>query len=218
MITAWLAGSEVPLQPSRNQAREWAIEELSRREYQEARPSLISRFLIWLWEHVNGWQGPHSPAASVGAVIALAVFALVVIWAVRRSGGLYRNARRQVGDAMEGRPLIAAEHYGAADRAAAAGDWNTAVVERFRGIIRELEERTILNPRSGRTADEIAAEAARAVPALDRQFVRAARVFDDVRYGGQSAEQAQDGVLRELSAQLRSIRVADLRPLTGAAR
>lgn len=215
MIMLIPAASDVPLQPSRDQAREWAIRELSGRAYQEARPSLINRALSWLWEHVNGWQSPHSPGASIGAVIAIAVLALVLIWAVRRSGGLHRNARAQTGAALESRPMTADEHYAAADRAGVAGDWNVAVVERFRAIVRELEERTILNPQHGRTADEIADGAASAVPALGRQFIDAARIFDDVRYGGQTATQAQDGALRELSAQLRGVRVAGLPALAG---
>lgn len=209
MTTGWSA-SDVPLRPARNQAREWAIEELSRRDYQEARPSLISRALTWLWEHVSGWQGPHSPAASTGAVIAMAVLAMVVIWAVRRSGGLGRTERTQTRAALGVRPATAAEHRSAADRARAAADWNTAVVERFRAIVRELEERTVLTAQSGRTADEIAADAARALPALSAQFAGAATIFDDVRYGGRDGTRQWDDALRELAGQLDAVRVTDL--------
>ena len=210
--------SEVPLNPSRDQAREWAVRELSGREYQEARPSVLSRALSWLWDHLNGWDGPPSPGASIGAVIALAVVVIVVLWAVRRTGGLHRNARATAGAALESTPVSAAEHYAAADRAATAGEWNRAVVERFRGIVRELEERTILQPQRGRTADEIAAAAAGAVPGLGTEFAGAARIFDDVRYGGQTASAGQDGALRELAARLRGVRVASRPALTGAPR
>ena len=218
MIMHALAASGVPLQPSRDQAREWAVRELSGRAYQEARPSLINRALSWLWEHVNGWQSPHSPGAGIGAVIAVAAAAVVVIWAVRRAGGLHRNVRTQTGAALGARPMTAAQHHAAADRAGAADDWNTAVIERFRAIVRELEERTILNPQHGRTADEIAAAAASAVPPLGPQFIGAADIFDVVRYGGQSGTPDQDGALRELAAQLRGVRVAELPVMAGPLR
>ena len=77
----------------------------------------------------------------------------------------------------------AAELRAAADAAAARGDWSTAVLERFRAVVRSLEERALLDDRPGRTAHEAAEAAAARLPARAAELRRAARLFDDVCYG-----------------------------------
>ncbi len=216
MNLSWPAAGGVTLQPGRQEAREWAIRELSGREYQEARPSLITRALTWMGDHISGWQGPGGPGAGTGAVIAVTVVALIVSLAVWRSGGLHRTARSHSGPALDGAPASSAQHYAAADQAASARDWNTAVAERFRGIARALEERTILSAQRGRTADEIAIAAAAVLPALGAEFTSAARIFDDVWYGGQGATAVQDDALRQLADRVRTVRAADLPVPAGA--
>ena len=60
----------------------------------------------------------------------------------------------------------------------------------MRAIVRSLEERTLLDPRPGRTADEAAAEAGRPLPRHADRLRAAARTFDDVTYGGRTADEA----------------------------
>ena len=88
------------------------------------------------------------------------------------------------GGLFAGRERTAAEHRAAAERLAAAGDWAEAIRERLRAIARDLEERAILDPLPGRTAAELAAAAARELPGLADGLAAAARLFDDVTYGG----------------------------------
>lgn len=59
----------------------------------------------------------------------------------------------------------------------------------MRAIVRCLEERALLDPRPGRTADEAAAEAGRSLPGHEIPLRAAARNFDDVTYGGRTADQ-----------------------------
>ncbi|NEB80458.1 DUF4129 domain-containing protein, partial [Streptomyces sp. SID14478] len=59
--------------------------------------------------------------------------------------------------------------------------------ERMRALVRALEERALLDPRPGRTADEAATEAARPLPQHAERLHAAAREFDDVTYGGRTA-------------------------------
>jgi hypothetical protein len=75
-----------------------------------------------------------------------------------------------------------------------AGRHAEAIRERLRAIIRDLEERAILEPRVGRTADEVAAEAGAALPDVAADLARAARIFDEVWYGRRpaTAEMAAD--------------------------
>jgi hypothetical protein len=83
--------------------------------------------------------------------------------------------------------LTADEHRAAAERAATAGDLAEAVRERFRAVVRELEQRGVLDPRAGRTVDEVAQEAGTALPLVADDLRGAAVQFDDVWYGGRPA-------------------------------
>ena len=53
----------------------------------------------------------------------------------------------------------------------------------MRAIATELDERGVLRPLRGRTADEFAAEAGRALPPYAADLRGAALLFDEVRYG-----------------------------------
>jgi Domain of unknown function (DUF4129) len=105
-----------------------------------------------------------------------------------------------------GRPRSAAEHRAAADAHAAAGRWAEAVRDRLRAIITGLEERTLLEPRPGRTADEAAADAGAVVPDCAADLRAAARVFDDIWYGARPADATHDALLRGLDDRVRSSR------------
>ena len=83
--------------------------------------------------------------------------------------------------------LDAAEHRRRADGFAGEGRFAEAVRERMRAIVRELETRGVLEPRPGRTADEVAREAGALVPAVAPDLRTAATVFDEVWYGGRPA-------------------------------
>ncbi|PWS41256.1 hypothetical protein DKT74_28560, partial [Streptomyces sp. ZEA17I] len=93
-------------------------------------------------------------------------------------------------------------HRAAAEAHAAALRWTEAVQERMRAIVRSLEERALLDPRPGRTADEAAAEAGRVLPDHATRLRSAAREFDDVTYGGRAAGQPAYLALRTLDTEL----------------
>jgi hypothetical protein len=87
--------------------------------------------------------------------------------------------------------LSAADHRRQSLEAAQRADWTTAVIERMRALARELEERSILVARPGRTATELAAEAGAAVPTARVALYAAADTFNAVVYGGRGASAAQ---------------------------
>jgi hypothetical protein len=105
-----------------------------------------------------------------------------------------------------GRARSSDEHRAAADAAAARGAWADAVRERLRAIVRGVEERGVLDARPGRTADEAAAEAGAVLRSCADDLRRAARLFDDVWYGGRTATQASDEEMRRIDAAVRSAR------------
>ncbi|MEU0667218.1 DUF4129 domain-containing protein [Streptomyces lavendulocolor] len=194
MTTAWpavRASADVPVDVPRVPAREAAERELSDPKYHENDPNLIERALDALWDRIGRLLDSASNAAP-GGVLGLVVIALVVLALVGALWWRLGTPRRQVitSDSLFGdRARSAAEHRTTAEDHARAGRWNEAVQERMRAIVRSLEERTLLEPRPGRTADEAAAEAARPLPAHADELRAAARTFDDVTYGGRTADQ-----------------------------
>jgi hypothetical protein len=197
----------VPVEPDRVEARRLAVTELSRREYQEAKPGIIERVLIWLRDFAQGLDLGHNPPARLGMALIVVLIGAAVTYAIYRSGGLRGTARRRGDALLPDRPTTAADHRAAADRHAAAGAWDDAVRERFRAVARELEERAVLNPQPGRTAYELATRAGRELPALAGELVAGARLFDDVTYGSLPATPADDASLRALDDHVRAARL-----------
>ena len=200
--------SEVPVELGRRAAQQAAREELAKQVYRDAGPGLVERALRWLAERLaaalDGVAGV-SPGGYAGvAVLLLLVLAAAV--AVRlRVGPLGRRGAADQTLFLGGQ-LTAAEHRARADRHAAAGEWADAVRERLRAVVRALEERSLLEPRAGRTADEAAAEGGLALPACAAQLHAAARLFDEIWYGGRPAGPAADRALRDLDEAVRVTR------------
>jgi Domain of unknown function (DUF4129) len=127
---------------------------------------------------------------------------VVVVGAVilRRIGPVARSRRARAGGLSGSTLLSAREHRDKADRAAVAGDYSAAILDYLRAIAAGLEERGVLGPDPGRTADEFAGQAGRLLPAHAAGLASAARLFDDVRYGGQAGTRAGCERLRDLEA------------------
>ncbi|MEV5647947.1 DUF4129 domain-containing protein [Nocardia sp. NPDC052254] len=81
----------------------------------------------------------------------------------------------------------AAQHRAAAESAAGQHDFDTALRERFRAVVRGLEQGGVLEVRRSRTARETARAAARALPGTAGEFDGAAHSFDEIVYGGRTA-------------------------------
>ncbi|MEV0078817.1 DUF4129 domain-containing protein [Nocardia neocaledoniensis] len=82
----------------------------------------------------------------------------------------------------------AAEHRAAAEHAARHRDYDSALRERFRAVLRALEQGGALPVRRSRTAQETADDATTALPLeQSTELHPAARSFDEVVYGGRTA-------------------------------
>jgi Domain of unknown function (DUF4129) len=158
--------------------------ELSKAIY-HPRPSLIERVLhfaaSWLDRLFRDTQS--LPGGWWGFVVLAALAALLVTVVLARIGPIARARRPGAGQGAVSQARTARDHRDAAARLAGAGDYAGAICERVRAIAAELDERGVLAPRIGRTADEFAAEAARALPPHAAGLLAAARLFDEVRYG-----------------------------------
>ncbi|RMI34134.1 DUF4129 domain-containing protein [Nocardia stercoris] len=79
----------------------------------------------------------------------------------------------------------AGEHRSAAEQAAQRADYDTALRERYRAVVRGLEQNGLLEVQRARTARETAAAAADRAAAIE--LPTAAHSFDEVVYGGRPA-------------------------------
>lgn len=197
------ADGDVPVDTPRLPAREAAERELSKPMYDDDQ-NLLQRAFNAFWDWVNDLLGSAS-GAGPGGLLGLVVVALAVVGLIAALWWRLGTPRRAVPSApalFDDRPRSAAEHRSAAEAHAAVGLWTQAAQERMRAIVRSLEERALLDPRPGRTADEAAAEAGRTLPGHADRLHAAARTFDDVTYGGRTADQQAYTRLLELDRDL----------------
>ncbi|MER8185402.1 DUF4129 domain-containing protein [Kitasatospora sp. NPDC094015] len=212
---ALLAGG-TPVTVPRDQARDAARQELLNPVYHQHDPSLLERIETWISDRISDLFSGLGAAtgSSTGVVLLLLVAAAVVAAVWWRLGAPGRQARSTTGLFEVDGPRSAAQHRAAAQQHAAAGEWPEAVREQMRAVVRDLEERTVLDVRPGRTADEAAAEAGRALPAHAAALAAAARTFDDIAFGDRTAAAGDYQSLAELDRTLRATRPA-LAPAAG---
>ncbi|MDN3496414.1 DUF4129 domain-containing protein [Planococcus sp. APC 4015] len=179
--------SAIPLVPDGDEAREWAERELSDPVYREAEPTLLDRiaravadFIGGLFETEVDGQWGLLLALLAAAIVVVIIVAAFLVW------GLPRSTRRVppptatlFGDADA---RSSAELRAAATAQAAAGEWEEAIVLRFRALARALTERGVVETPPGTTVHGFARAAGRAFPASTDALEAAAAAFDDVRY------------------------------------
>ncbi|MFI5533556.1 DUF4129 domain-containing protein [Kitasatospora sp. NPDC051853] len=190
----------VPVTEERDAARDAARIERLDPAYHHHDPSLMQRIWDWVLEQLDKAFGAVGIATHGITTVMLFLLVLVVLAALLwwRLGAPRRAARSTAALFGTDRPTTADEHRAAAAAHAAAGAWAEAVRDQLRALIRGLEERTLLDVRPGRTADEAAAEAGRVLPEHAEALHRAARTFDDVVYGEHTADAAAYQALLDL--------------------
>ncbi|MFH8250775.1 DUF4129 domain-containing protein [Microbacterium sp. B2969] len=186
-LLARLADSVPPLTPDGEEARRWAEEELSKPVYAEAQPTLFDRvsravgdFFAQLFSTQldGGWASTFAVVAAV--VVVLLIVAAFLVWGVPRATHRSRVAVAELFGESDVRP--AAELRAAAEAHAARGEWDEAIVLRFRALARGLAERGVVETPPGATVHGFARQAARAFPGSGAELEAAAVAFDDVRY------------------------------------
>jgi hypothetical protein len=182
--------------PGRDEAREAARRELEKSDYDEAKPPLTYRLIMWVIDKIQELLSHAAgvPGGGLGVLLMVVVVGLLVAVVVVRLRPTMRNPHT---DELFGTGHVrtAAEHRVLAESAVARGDFAEAVRERLRAVVRQLEERGVLDPRPGRTAIEISTETARSLPALADPLRRAATTFEQIWYGGRRADSSDYAVL-----------------------
>jgi len=205
MHLAGLAGREPPLKPEADEARAWAQAELEKAIYSTS-PSLWQRFLDWLadlWRNLIDTNDQLGPVLM--PVLILAALAVVVGIALLLGGPLRRRRLRRAGasiEVLDDDARSSAAIRRAADAAAAGGDYATAVLERYRAIVRSLDERAVLEDRRGRTAREAALAAGARLAPCAAGLRWAGDLFDSVCYGHAQPSEADDVAMRDLDREV----------------
>lgn len=189
---------------TRDSARDAAREELSRREYADAQPPLLVRLAARLVREIGDLlaeAAAAAPGGRIGLLLLLCLLGLLVavVLAKVRPARRDRSGSPLFGGSAE---LSAAQHRELAEQAAAEGRFADAVRERLRAVVRDLEARGVLEPRPGRTAGEIARDAGAVVPGVATALRRAAVAFDEVWYGGRTADASSYALLVEVDEQV----------------
>lgn len=194
----------------RGEGRRAAREELSDGIYGQAEPSLLDilqeRLRDWFNELIQQ-AGASMPGGwwVLGPLLVLLAALLVALVVYLRPA---RRARRRAALIDTGTPLTADDHRSAAQRHAERGEFADAIRERLRAITRELEDGAAITPRPGRTASELATEAAAVLPGLSGPLRAAADTFNDSAYGQRTPTAEGYRLLADLDEQVRRARPA----------
>ncbi|ORA63976.1 DUF4129 domain-containing protein [Mycobacteroides franklinii] len=200
----------------RDSAAEAAQRELAKPIYEH--PSPPDRLINWLLEHLRYLEFRASELP--GGWFTILVTTLIVIAAVVLLVRIARRAVRTKGGTdfglFESGELTAAEHRAAAELAASQGDWASAIRHRLRAVARQLEERMILTPVPGRTANELSTDAARELPSLTTEFRSSAEIFNDVSYGDRPGTEQSYRKIADLDDHIRDapVLVSSIEPGT----
>ena len=195
----------------RDEAQRAAERELSKGIYAENAPGPVERavdaVLRWLQEQLFGGSGLF-PGGGLGLVVLALLIGAAVAFVMWRVGPGRRGAGGSSVVVELPGPLDPAEHRRRAEAYAAGGRYADAVRERMRAVVRELETRGVLEPRPGRTADEVAREAGALVPAVAPDLRTAAGVFDEIWFGGRPATAEADALLRQADQRVQRAQLA----------
>ncbi|MCV7101899.1 DUF4129 domain-containing protein [Mycobacterium palustre] len=188
----------------RDAAHQAALAELGKPIYSKG--SAARQFAEWVDELV--YRLLEKTASIPGGWLTVTVLAILLAIAVAVAVRVIRRTirTRRAGDYLlfEAAQLTAAQHRATAESYASQGDWVAAIRHRLRAVARQLEETGVVEPAPGRTANELARDAAAALPHLADELSRAATAFNDVTYGERPGTRAAYQMIVDLDDHLRS--------------
>jgi hypothetical protein len=192
----------------RDTARDTAQRELDKPIYPKG--SISERVQEWLHELLYRIleQGSSLPGGWFTASVLITLLIVAIVVAIRIARRTIRTRRDGDYQLFDAGQLSATEHRAIAERCAAEGDWTAAIRHRLRAVARALEENGALDPAPGRTANELARDAAAHLPQLGTELSGAANAFNDVTYGESPGTPAAYQLIADLDDHLRFHSVA----------
>jgi hypothetical protein len=202
----------IPIEPDADTARQWVVDELSKDAYDATGRSWLQRLLDWvqsLFERIDKASGGLEFAGVPGAVVAIVLAAVLVAIIILIVWGPMRASRRRKAShvVFEDDVRDSKAMRSAAEDAAARGDWTLAVIERFRGIVRDVEQSGWVPVFPGMTAHEFVTHAGMRVPSLAGELDWAGDIFDRIRYGHDAGSSAHYERMVALDGETASARV-----------
>lgn len=195
------------LNPDGDEAREWAIQELSNNRYSHDGMGILDRIGLWLIEQLSRFNIDLSVDATSFGSIAVIITLIAVVGFVIFYGRLRPGSKRirtgpvQILD--DTRELSALERD--AKNAHRAGNFAAACADYYRACIRILDRDGLILATPGMTARE-AAHQGSATTGLPLH--PAATIFDSVIYGGGSATAADADMVAGLYERCSRTKVA----------
>ncbi len=164
---------------------------LSRPEFQPKGPTLLDRFLEWLWDLFEGlgrlFRGAGTGADWLGLLFILMVLGAIVFFVVllvRRGQG---HTQRQTRDALLQSAQSAAGLLARAQACAEAGDGLGAMICLLSSTLLRMRDMGLLTLETGRTNRQYLLDLRRAGRPEANLFGEFCRAFNRARFGGQSA-------------------------------
>lgn len=206
-----LSRFDVPVDPDAPTARDWVLRELGQSPYTAAQPTWYDRLARAIYDWLASLFAPASGGAAIpnlGLLLLIIVIAAAIVVAFLVFGVPRLNRRSRAAGLLFGEQDDRGSDAlrSAAERAAASGDFGTAIAEMFRAIARGLDERTIVTTFPGTTARSFAVQTALVFPNFGDRLTAAAVAFDDVRYLGRAGSQDSYQAVAELERQLAAAR------------
>ncbi|MFP7695675.1 hypothetical protein [Trueperella sp. LYQ143] len=190
-----------PLTPSPDDAQQWAEHELAKAKYDDTQ-SILAIIARWIGERFTSLLQRLSPSengyGNLFILIVVGIAAIVILYFIARNARSMRKsadapAHVALFDDMRNSHTL----FRAADAAEQSGDLNLAVIERYRGIIRLLDERGIVRLIPGMTPLEAASAGAQVLGHGDL-FNNSALYFNDIYYWKGAATPAIVTALHQL--------------------
>jgi hypothetical protein len=184
-------------------AREAAQRELDKPIYPKG--SISERVQEWLHEWLFRIleQGSSLPGGWFTASVLITLLIVAIVVAIRIARRTIRTRHDSDYQLFDAGQLSATQHRAIAERFAAEGNWTAAIRHRLRAVARALEENGTLDPAPGRTANELARDAAEHLPQLGSELSAAANEFNDVTYGESPGTPAAYRMIADLDDHLR---------------
>ncbi len=197
---------------TRQGAQDEARRELGKSIYQRERPGLRQRAVdrVWTWlQDVWHTLTDVTPGGGLGVLALVAVVVAAAVALLWRFGPP-RRAVTPTGEllAVGDRERSAEDLRREATVQASGAEWALAQRAALRALVRGLEERDVVRPRPGWTADEVSAAAAYAIGPAAPRLREATRAFDEVWFGGREATAQMYTQVRDLDSDLRQMHLA----------
>ncbi len=192
---------------SAEEVREKIAEILSRKEFRPSTKSIFERFSEWLNglldDFINPIMNPTGGPTWLRMLVMLALVILVVFVVVR----LTRTMRSRAKASSESHASTLTRRTGRewrqeAEKHERAGAWRDALRCRYRALLVELVNRSVVGDVPGRTAGEYRIEAQHRLPLLKEPLKGATDLFEAAWYGNEPVGFDESQIFQELADQV----------------